>query len=93
MIGIHFTFQLGDGGCIGAGKEWWDPNKIEHTKSCKWTEEERSKLHDELVRYVSELLHKARVKKVEQLKDTPIEVTLKEWNGPVESWRILEEVL
>ena len=63
----------------------------EHTEHCNWTEEERLLGLGKDVMSLVDLLVKAKVKKVSELKDIPVEVTLK--SRTLKSWRILEEVL
>ena len=90
MIGIHFSFSMKGSG-VGNSMCAWDCNQIKWSKNCKWTEQDRSNDYDQIVRFVSGLLHKAKVKKVEQLKDIPVEITFE--GNHLKSWRILEEVI
>lgn len=90
QIGIHFTFEGKGWGC-GMSKGAWDCNQIEHTKHSKWTEEDRSRDYNAIVRYVSDILEKAKVDRVDKLEGIPVEVTFD--NGMLKSWRVLEEVL
>jgi hypothetical protein len=92
MIGINFTLE-GKEGCWGVGtsKVAWDKNIIKCDKFCKWTEKDRSKQYDEIVRYISDLLKDAKVSKIEDLKNVPVEVTFD--SNQLKSWRILKEVL
>lgn len=90
MIGIHVTLAFQGSGC-GDSRCAWDANKLSHSEHCKWTEEDRSKQYDEIMRYVSDLLHKSKVDSVGKLKGIPIEAT---FDGmTLKEWRILEEVL
>jgi len=89
-IGLHITLS-GEGWGVGASKEAWDANMIVWSEYCKWTEEDRSKQYDEIVRYISDLLHEAKVSNITQLKGKPVEAT---FDGlMLVSWRILTEVL
>lgn len=90
MLGIHFVFS-GDGWGVCSSKEAWDPNMIECSKHAKWTEEDRSRQFDEIMRYISDLLKAAKVKTVDQLKNVPVEVEFE--NQIIKSWRILTEVI
>ena len=95
MIGIHVTIS-GDGWVVGATKSAWDANMIECGKHANWTEEDRSKQYDEIMRYVSDLLHAAQVDSVDKLKGVPVEATFdgEGFGGcQLESWRILTEVI
>lgn len=90
MLGIHFTLK-GDGWGVCTEKSAWDAQMIECSPHAKWTEADRSKLYDEIMRYVSELLSKAKVSTVDALKGIPIEAT---FDGmQLKSWRVLTEVL
>jgi hypothetical protein len=89
-IGISVTLA-GEGWGVGDFKGAWDPELVTTSKYSKWTEEERSKSIDEMVRYVSKLLKDAKVHSVDKLQGKPIEAT---FNGNMlEEWRILTEVL
>lgn len=89
-IGIYFTLG-GTGWGVNDSKTTWDPNLIKWTKTCKWTEQDRSKSYDEIIRYISDLLKKAKVKTIQELKGIPIEGIFEDFK--LISWRILEEVL
>lgn len=69
----------------------WDPEMVKHSKYSQWTEEERGKQMEGIVRRISKLLSQANVQYIDQLKGIPVEVT---FNGNLlTEWRILEEVL
>lgn len=90
MIGIGFTLSFGSSGC----SDWkgpFDPNIIECTDDCKWDEKYRNEQMVEVMRFVSDLLHKAKVRQVTDLAGIPVEVVTE--NNTLKSWRILEEVL
>lgn len=89
-FGISFTLG-GDGWGVGSGMEAWDMYKIKCDKYAKWTEEDRSKQYDEIMRYISKLLHEAKVSEVYALKEIPIEATFD--GNLLKSWRILTEVI
>ncbi len=89
-IGIHFTLG-GDGWGVQDTKSAWDANMIKCTEHTLWTEEERSKQYDEIVRYISDLLRQAKVDSITRLKGIPIEL---EFDGNcLKDWRILTEVI
>ena len=69
----------------------WDPQEVEVTKHTKWSEEDRDKQMQKIMRKVSELLHDAKVSNVSELKNIPVEFTSKD--GMLDTWRILTEVL
>jgi hypothetical protein len=89
-IGISFIL-VGEGWGVGDFKGTWDPEIIECTKNSQWTEEDRSKNIDEMIRYVSKLLKDAKVDSVDRLKGIAIEAT---FDGMLlKEWRVLKEVL
>lgn len=90
MLGIHVTLS-GNGWGVGTTNSAWDACMIECSKHAKWTEADRSKQYDEIMRYVSKLLSDAKVSKVSALKGIPIEATFD--GNLLKSWRILTEVL
>ena len=68
--------------------------KITRATSAKWTEEDRSKQYDEIMRFLSKTLADAKVQDVSQLVGKPVELTLEGGGfGTLKSWRILTEVL
>lgn len=89
-IGMHFTLSYGGYG-TQTSRCFWDANTVERTPSCKWTEEERTVKYGEIVRYISDLLKKAKVDDISKLAGKPIEVEAD--GNMLKSWRILEEVL
>lgn len=89
-IGINFTLG-GDGWGVCDSKSAWDANMIKCDSHCKWTEEDRSRQYDEIMRYISDLLKDAKVSSVDKLQGIPIKAT---FDGMVlKEWRILKEVL
>jgi len=92
MLGLHLTFSLGGGGAgVGTTISAWDANRIECSEHAQWTEEDRSKQYDEIMREVSDLLAKANVDSIDKLKNVPVEVTIE--GNTFKSFRILTEVL
>lgn len=91
MLGLHVSLRYGD--CLGSddNKSAWDSNLIKHSDHCQWTEQDRSRQYDEILRYVSDLLAQAKVDRVEKLKGIPVEVISEGLR--LKSWRILTEVL
>lgn len=90
-IGLSVTLSGADGWGVCDSKAAWDANRVKHSENCKWTEEDRSRQYDEIIRYVSDLLNAAKVEDVAGLKGKPVEAT---FDGmQLKSWRILTEVL
>ena len=86
---LGITFELGGEGW-GIGDNW-SYNRSEWSEHCKWTEADRILALGEIFMKINDLLIKAKVNNVEELKDIPVEVTTE--GGRLKSWRILEEVL
>lgn len=92
MLGLSLTLSSKEE-CWGVGdfKGTWDYNLIECTEHCKWTEEDRSNIFLEIMKLISDLLRDAKVYKLNDLVNKPVECTF-EGNKLIE-WRILKEVL
>lgn len=89
---LGFSATLGDNSWgVSTTKSAWDANLIKHSEHCKWTEEDRSKQYADIMRYLSDLLHAAKVSSVSQLNGIPIEATFE--GNTLKDWRILTEVL
>lgn len=90
MLGIHFTFD-GDWGGVIDSRATWDAESIKWNERFKWTEKDRSKQYDEIMRYISKLLNEAKVSNIGELKGIPVEISFE--NRTIKEWRILTEVL
>ncbi len=60
-------------------------------KHTKWTEKDRDAEFAKTMRFINELLIKAKKSDVYKLVGVPVEVTFE--NNTLKSWRVLEEVL
>lgn len=89
-LGISGQIE-GDGWGVGFDKSAWDANKIKHGEACQWSEEDRSRQYDEIMRHVSDLLDAAKVASVEKLNGIPVEARFED--RALKDWRILTEVL
>lgn len=106
-IGKIVSIKLGYGGYQDAqfglsvdlgGKSWgvydfkgcWSID-TKCDRNCKWTESDRDKNFSDTMRFINDLLRKAKKQSINELKNVPIEVTFE--NDRLKSWRILEEVL
>ena len=70
----------------------WDPEGTKPIGSgFQWTEEDRDIELIKIMRKISKLLKQAKVSKVNDLLNIPIEFVIEE--NRLKSWRILEEVL
>lgn len=91
-MGFDIEFSL-DGGnqgiCVSHGA--CDFNRIPHTDSCAWTEQERVDASVDMLRQLSDILRDANVHTVDRLIDIPVEVTIE--RGVCVDWRVLTEVL
>ena len=90
QIGIHFTLG-GDSWGVTDSNSVWDPQRIKCTENTQWTEEDRTKSINDIVRYVSSLLKDAKVETVNELEGKPIECSFD--GNMLKEWRILTEVL
>lgn len=91
MIGIHITLSGSNGWGVTNTKSAWDAELIECSEHCKWTEEDRSRQYDDIMRYISKLLSQAKVQSIDQLKGKPIEASFD--GNLLKEWRILTEVI
>jgi len=89
-IGINLSFTTGNSG-VSASKTAWDAELIKHSEHCEWSEESRNAEYAEIVRFISKLLADAKVIKVADLLNVPVEITVE--NNTLKDWRILTEVL
>lgn len=64
---------------------------IKPDKYSKWTEKDREKQAADVMRFISDLLTKAKTRDVYKLVGVPVEVEFE--SNKLKSWRILEEVL
>lgn len=106
-IGKIVNINLGYGGyqdaqfglSVNLGGKSWGVNDFKgcwsiETKCneyCGWSEEDRDKSFSGTMRFINDLLIKAKKQSIDQLKNVPIEVTFED--NLLKSWRILEEVL
>lgn len=89
FLGIDFTFSL-DGGSrgIGSGGKY----TVNTNKRCKYDGvEERNEVYAKSLEYIRRFLKEAKVDRVQQLKNLPVEVTIE--NQIFKDFRILTEVL
>lgn len=90
QLGIHFDLGTDTWG-VTDSKSVWDPEKIKCSENSQWTEEDRNKAMNDVMRYTSSLLKDAKVNFVVELKGKPVEITME--GNMLKEWRILTEVL
>lgn len=91
QIGLWLTFS-NDSWSVNTGYGGgWSTTHVTPNEHSKWTEEDRSKGFDKLVRDVNQLLSDAKVMHVAQLVGVPVEVTFEDLR--FKSFRVLKEVL
>lgn len=84
-------FQLGnDGWGVGDGRGVWAGKP---SSNAQWTLMDKEKMMGEIMAYIEDLMTKAKVSKLEDLKGVPIEITFDSPYGKIDSWRILTEVI
>jgi hypothetical protein len=91
MLGVHITLG-GSGWGVSTDMCTWSPARIPIGKYTKWTEKDRSKRFDEVMRFIDKTLSEAKVMRTQDLIGVPIEATFEE-HRTIKSWRILKEVL
>lgn len=89
-MGLHVNLSF-DGSGVSDSIEFWDFNQVKVTEHTRWTEAMREGKAVEVLQRVSGLLSAAKVERVGQLVNMPVEVIVDD--GLLKSWRILEEVL
>ena len=90
MIGLHLSFTMnGSGVCQSLCA--WDANMIKHSEYCKWTEEDRSKEYDQIMRKISDILNDSKKSSVSDLAGVPVELEFE--GNSLKDWRVLTEVL
>ena len=90
QLGVHFELG-GDSWGVTNSRSVWDPTRVKCEEYTQWTEEDRNKQMNDIMRYVSSLLYEAKVDNVNDLKGKPIECTFE--GNILKEWRILTEVL
>lgn len=91
MFGISITLSSKKdcwGVCDFKGA-WGMCTKV--TERTKWTEDDRRKQFADTMIFIDELMLKAKVTDVNDLRGVPVEVTFE--GNTLKEWRILEEVL
>ena len=74
---------------VGDFKGTWGPEIS--SKDCEWTEKDRSENYASTMRFIADLMQKAKVSEVHDLVGIPVEVVFD--GNMLKSWRILEEVI
>ena len=91
MLGVHITLG-GSGWGVNIDTCTWSPSHVTVGEHTKWTEADRSKTFDEVMRFIDKTLHEAKVTSTQELIGVPIEATFEGFNK-LKSWRVLTEVL
>lgn len=87
MLGFHFELG-GESWGVSDFQGMWTTS----SEGAKWTERDRTMKFGESVRFVWELMEKAKKKDFLDLQDVPVEITFDD-NNRMTSWRILTEVI
>ena len=98
-MGGYQDAQLGLTVTLGSKKSCWGVQdfkgfwnyEVTASEHSKWTEVDRDLEWVNLMKFVGELLSKAKKTSVEDLRGVPVEATFE--GMTLKSWRILEEVL
>lgn len=86
MFGVSITLG-GKGWGVGDFKGTW----ANRTEGCEWTVADQRKIFAETMEWLRDLMAKAEVSKLSDLKGVPVEVTFDV--NTLHSWRVLEEVV
>ena len=89
-FGIWFTFKA-DGWSVQDNNTTWDPGSVDVTEGTRWTEDERASQLSDIMYKISRLLKDAAVSDINELKNTPVEITLE--GNMIKDWRVLTEVI
>lgn len=89
MTGIYFDFR-GQG---WSSSQFWGFWSGLRPSEAEWSEEDRLKEMGLVMMRITELLTKANVLSVEQLKNVPVSVEIDQMKQEIVSWRVLHEVL
>lgn len=89
-IGLSIGLAFDGGTHCGDFKGFWSTD-IKVTEHTKWTEADRSKSFDDVVRFLDKILRESKKRHVGELVGVPVEVTCE--GMTLKSWRILTEVL
>lgn len=90
QFGLTVELSFDGKGCVDFINGGWNES-IWVDQYTKWTEEDRSNQRIAMIKKIDKLLYDAKVKTIDELKNTPIEVTNEDLK--LKSWRILTEVL
>lgn len=90
MLGLSVTLS-GEAWGVSDFEGYWDAERVKHSKHTQWSEDDRSKVYDKTMRFLSKLLKEAKVDSVERLVGKPVEATFD--GNRLQEWRILTEVL
>ena len=93
-LGLFIYFDL-DGGKSGIADQTnfiWSFSSVTPDSHHKWTEEDRVAQAADIMKNIDSLLYEAKKEDLQQLRNIPVEVTIKDSNC-FDSFRILTEVL
>ena len=90
QLGLSLDFS-GAGWGVSAFEGFWSPSEVECSPNSKWTDDDRDAAFSDLTRNIDKYLNQAKIRKVSDLKNVPVEVTFD--GGILKSWRILTEVI
>jgi len=89
MFGLSLEFSFGSGRVADFKGSWGvDMKPSEHAE---WDEAVRSRIFDETMRFINQMLIEAKKRDISELVNVPVEVTFE--GNVLKSWRILTEVI
>ena len=92
MLGLWLDFTWPGGGVSPPNETCWAYGVIDPSPNSKWTEADRTESVARMMKEVCLLLTKAKVKTIDELIGTPVEITFDDM-GRCVGFRVLEEVL
>ena len=87
MLGLHICFSFEMHKFICTSDAYWDYYSVEHTERSKWTEQSRLARYARINCNISELLNKAKVRELGQLKNKEVTLTMDGLN--LYSWELI----
>lgn len=91
MFGLTVTLAGPGGGCCDFKGTWCPGYMDPDGPYYKWTEEDRSKIFDETMRFIAKIMREAKKDSLDRMVGVPVEVEFE--NRSLKSWRILTEVI
>ena len=76
MLGLHICFEFDGAGFICTSDCAWDYHTVQHTDTCKWTEQARMDKYARINCSISDLLAEAKVRSINSLRNEEVTLTM-----------------